>query len=108
MPLFFEEDSIFKICVIFVHRTSTVLHFYFCTFKIKKEIMSHIQLIKTKDERNLFHKEEPLLPVSLCLLSLNYQFPKFSSCLAEQPAGHRCSDCPSSKGHWSHTSSLPG
>ena len=68
MPLCFDEGCIFKVCVIVVHRTSTLLHFYFCTLKIKKEIRLPTQLVETKDERSCSTRKK-LCFLWVCALS---------------------------------------
>lgn len=133
MPLCFDGDCIFKICVIVVHRTSTLLHFYFCTLKIKKEIRLSAQLVKTKHERSCSTRKK-LCFLWVCALSLStigflnslpvwlskqlaigvLTAPPFAArMLASWPAPrgiHKvlASACSLPRGHGSHTSPLPG
>lgn len=132
VPLSFDEDCIFKICVIVIHRTSTLLRFYFCTLKLRKRSGCPHNWVKQKIREALSQGRSfascgfvPSLSQPCFLNSLPIWLSQqlaagvlpalpFAACmLARWPAPrgkHKvlASACSLPWEHWSQTSPLPG
>jgi len=85
VPVCFDEDCIFEIRVIVVHGTRALLHFYFCTLKIKKEVRLPTQPVKTKDERSCSSRKK-LCFLWVCAVGVLTAPPFAARMLASRPA----------------------